>query len=148
MPTSIFFMLLMKNIDANNSKHTETLTQNRKFSGQHVKLLPVPMTQRRSRYLIYSEITTFVATEIFFMLRIKNIDPNNIKYTELLRENIRILGQNVKLLPVQRTQRRSRYFIYSEITTSDANNLAANPLFNIFRNHYFRCQQLSGKAAI
>ena len=81
-------MLLMKNIDANNLKNTEILTQNTKFSGQHVKLLSVPMTYWRSRYLIYSKITTFVATEIFLILHIKNIDPNNLKYTEILRENI------------------------------------------------------------
>ena len=136
MPTQIFFMLLMKNIDANNSKHTETLTQNRKFSGQHVKLLPVPTTQRRSHYLIYSEITTFVATEIFFMLQMKNIDHNNHKYTEIIRKNTLISGENVKLLPLPRTQRQSRYLIYSEITTSGAKNLAAKPLFNIFRNSF------------
>jgi len=33
----------------------------------------------------------------------KNIDPNNPKYREILRKNTLIPGQNVKLLPVPGT---------------------------------------------
>ena len=108
-------MLPMKNIDSNNTKYTEILTANTKISGQHVKLLPVPTSQRRSCYLIYSKITIFVSIQIVFMLRMKNIDSNDTKYTEILRQNTKISGQQVKLLPVPTTQRRNCYLIYSEI---------------------------------
>ena len=56
------------------------------------------------------------------MLRMKVIDPNNSKYTEILTKNTLISGNHVKLLP-------------------GANNLGAKLLFNIFKNHYF-CTQL------
>ena len=110
-------MLPMKNIDSNNSKYTKILIKNTKISGQHIKLPPVTKTQWRSRYLIYSEINTFVPIQISFMLRMKNIDPNNIKYIEILTKNTLITGQHVKLLPVPTTQRRSRYLIYLKMTT-------------------------------
>ena len=110
-------MLPMKNIDSNNTKYTEILTANTKISGQHVKLLPVPTSQGRSRYLIYSKITIFVSIQIFFMLRMKNIDSNDTKYTEILRQNTKISGKHVKLFPVPTTQRRNCYLIYSEIIT-------------------------------
>ena len=55
------------------------------------------------------------------MLRMKNIDPNNSKYTEILRKNTLISGHHVKLLPA-------------------ANNLAAKALFNIFKNQHFYIQ--------
>ena len=113
----IFFMLHMKNIDSNNPKYIEILTQNAKISGQQVKLLPVSTTQRGNCYLIYSEITNFVPTQILFMLRMKNINHNNLKYTEILTKKTLISGQHVKLLPVPTTQRRSCYLIYSKIST-------------------------------
>ena len=56
------------------------------------------------------------------MLRMKDINPNNYKYTEILTKNTLISGYHVKLLP-------------------GANNLAPKLLFNIFKNHYF-CIQL------
>jgi len=37
-------MLPKKNIDSNNSKYIEILTENIKISGQYVKLLPVLTT--------------------------------------------------------------------------------------------------------
>ena len=110
-------MLRMKNIDSDNTKYTEILTANTKISGQHVKLLPVRTSQGRSRYLIYSKITILVSIQIFFMLRMKNIDSNDPKYTEILIQNTKISGQHIKLLPVPTTQRRNRYLIYSEIIT-------------------------------
>ena len=110
-------MLHTKNIDSNNSKYTKILTKNTKISREHVKLLPVPTTQRQSRYLIYSEISPFAPTQIFFMLCMKNMDPNNLKYTEILTKNTIISGQQVKQPPVPTTQRRSRYLINSKITT-------------------------------
>ena len=103
-------------INLNNLKYTEILTKNILISGQHVKLFMVPTTQRQSCCLIYSEITTFVPTQISFMLRMKNIDHNNLKYTEILTKNTLISGQHIKLLPVPTTQRRRRYLIYSKIT--------------------------------
>ena len=117
VPTQIFFMLHMKNIDCNNSKYTKILIKNTKILGQHVKLPPVPATQRRNRYLIYSEINTFVPIQIFFMPPMKNITPNNIKYIKIITKNTLISGQHVKLLPGPTTQRRSRYLIYLKITT-------------------------------
>ena len=37
------------------------------------------------------------------MLRMKNIDSNNFKYTEILTKHTKISGQHVKLLPVLTT---------------------------------------------
>jgi len=37
------------------------------------------------------------------MLRMKNIDSNNDKYTEILKENTKISRQHVKLFPVPTT---------------------------------------------
>ena len=110
--------LLVKPLFNIFKNHYRILTENRKISGQHVKLLPVSRTQGRTSYLIYAEITTFVPIQIFFILHMKNINSNNPKYTKMITNNTKISGQHVKL-------------------TSGANNLAAKLLFNIFRNHYF-----------
>ena len=124
-------------ININNPKYTEILTKNTLISGQHVKLLMVPTTQRRSCCLIYSEITTFVPTQIPFMLRMKNIDHNNLKFTEILTKNTLISGQHVKLLPVPTTQPRSRYLIYSKITTFMSTQIFFMlHMKNIYSNNY------------